>query len=188
MRAIRAASAALLGIGALTLTACTSAVANDDGGSLSSFGYNLQPTTIEPGGRLTLPVRGCGENATVFSGVFDTVTVPRGRDSATTTVDWNARPGTTYDVTFQCGRRFGHRNLAIAAGHGGERDENRYGNQYGEGERERPGYERHGVHAGLGGSIGGFDLKEIGLGASLIAGTLGAAWYMSRGRAADRTS
>ncbi|WP_053659604.1 hypothetical protein [Streptomyces sp. MMG1121] len=42
---------------------------------------------------------------------------------------------------------------------------------------------QHGVRAGAGGSIAGFDLKEIGLGAALIAGSLGTAYHFARRRA-----
>lgn len=41
----------------------------------------------------------------------------------------------------------------------------------------------HGVQAGEGGSsIAGFDLKELGMGAALITGSIGAAYYFSRRR------
>ncbi|GAA3815649.1 hypothetical protein [Streptomyces chiangmaiensis] len=114
MRAIRALSAATLGLSALALTACTSAAASDDVGN-PTFGYNLQPDTIAPGGRLSLPVQGCKEEATVTSGVFQTVTIPKGGTSATAVIDRNARPGTSYDVTFRCGHQYGHRKLTIGA-------------------------------------------------------------------------
>lgn len=41
-----------------------------------------------------------------------------------------------------------------------------------------------GVHAGEGGTVAGFDLKEIGLGAALIVGSVGTAYHFSRRRAA----
>ncbi len=116
MPAIRALSAAMLGLGALALTACTSATAGDDVGN-PGFGYNLQPETVAPGGRLSLPVQGCKEEATVTSGVFQTVTVPKGGTSATAVIDRNARPGTSYDVAFRCGHEYGHRKLTIGAAH-----------------------------------------------------------------------
>jgi hypothetical protein len=209
MRAIRVASAALLGISALTVTACTTAAAH--GGGYSEFNYNVEPNSIAPGGRINLPVRGCDDDATVYSGAFDNaVTIPRGRGAATATVGRDARPGTTYDVTFQCGHRSGHRQLAIAAAERSDRDEDRRRDDRREDDRreedsrradgqvrqgedsrrgeEQPYYERHGVHAGVGGSIGGFDLKEIGLGSALVAGALGTAWRLSRRRTAHGTS
>ena len=42
-----------------------------------------------------------------------------------------------------------------------------------------------GVQAGEGGSLGGFDLKEIGLGAALVVGAVGTAYRVSRGQAAE---
>jgi hypothetical protein len=41
------------------------------------------------------------------------------------------------------------------------------------------------VHAGEGGTVAGFDLKEIGLGAALIAGSVGAAYHFSRRRTGE---
>jgi hypothetical protein len=213
MRAIRVASAALLGIGALTATACAPAAARGDGGH-ARFDYNVEPNSVHPGGRINLPVRGCDDDATVYSGAFDNaVTIPRGRTSGTATVGRDARPGTTYDVMFQCGHHSGHRKLAIAEAAGrGDRDEDsgrddargqdgRGEEEHGEEEHsgngrdgngrdgeDRPSYEQHGVHAGVGGSIGGLDLKKTGLGAALVAGSLGAAWRLSRRRRPDGTS
>ncbi|MEU6219003.1 hypothetical protein ABZ845_15975 [Streptomyces sp. NPDC047022] len=115
MRAIRAISATLLGVGALaSLTACTTAAASNNV-SGAAFSYKLTPETVSPGGRLSLPVRGCNGDATVVSGVFSQVTIPKGQSTATATVDKNARPGTSYDVTFQCGHEYGHKKLAIVA-------------------------------------------------------------------------
>ncbi|MEU6321070.1 hypothetical protein, partial [Streptomyces sp. NPDC047009] len=114
MGAIRTLSATVLGVTALTLTGCTSTGGGDDD-SNAAFAYNLQPEKVSPGGRLALPVQGCKDDATVYSGVFDTVTIPKGRTTATATVDRGARPGSTYNVTFRCGQEYGHRRLAIAA-------------------------------------------------------------------------
>jgi hypothetical protein len=44
---------------------------------------------------------------------------------------------------------------------------------------------RHGVRAGEGGTVAGFDLKEVGMGAALIAGSVGAAYYLSRRRSVE---
>ncbi|MGA6221887.1 hypothetical protein ACPESV_16345 [Streptomyces umbrinus] len=171
MRAIRVASAALLGMTALTLTAPVAA-ARDDGEerNITSFGFNVSPTTIAAGGRVSLSVNGCKSDTKVSSGVFDTVTIPKGQGSATATVDWDAKPGAVYEVTFQCGNESGHTDLTIATG--------------------RPDDPTHtpvhrGVKAGVGGSTGGFDLSEIGLGAALIAGSVGAAYYWSRRRTGE---
>ncbi|GHD88069.1 hypothetical protein [Streptomyces naganishii] len=44
---------------------------------------------------------------------------------------------------------------------------------------------QHGVRAGEGGTIAGFDLKEIGMGTALIGGSVGAAYYLSRRRTGE---
>ncbi|MEV6741903.1 hypothetical protein AB0N14_35425 [Streptomyces sp. NPDC051104] len=191
MRAIRLASAAMLGVSALALTACTTAVARggEAGAGHSGFSYNLEPAAVAPGGRINLPVRGCNGDAKVFSGAFDDdVTIPRGRNSATVTVGRNALPGTTFDVLFQCGHQAGHRQLVMTTGRNDRDDESRdegSGRGNGRGEAERP---QHGVHAGEGGSIGGFDLKKTGLGAALVLVSVGTAWHLTRRRGRGSTS
>ncbi|MDQ0790710.1 hypothetical protein QFZ63_001264 [Streptomyces sp. B3I7] len=190
MRAIRVASAALLGLSALTLTA-PAAVAYGGGegegegghgnGESTRLSLSVMPEEVSPGGHVTLTVRGCEETARVSSGVFDTVTVPKGQSSASTTVDWDARPGATYTVTVRCGHETEQAELTIserAQGGGGHTDPHGM----------PPGALEHGVRAGIGGSIGGFDLKEIGLGTALVTGSVGVAWYRARRRAAAGTA
>ncbi|WP_329140302.1 hypothetical protein [Streptomyces sp. NBC_00670] len=190
MRAIRVASAALLGLSALTFTA-PAAVAYGGGegegegghgtGESAHLSIGVMPEEVAPGGHVTLTVRGCDETARVSSGVFDTVTVPKGQKSASATVDWDARPGATYTVTVRCGRETEQAELTVserAQGGGGHT-----------GSHEMPpGNPEHGVRAGIGGSIGGFDLKEIGLGTALVTGSVGVAWYRARRRAAAGTA
>ncbi|MEU1182401.1 hypothetical protein ABZ464_33125 [Streptomyces sp. NPDC005820] len=170
MRAIRVASAALLGMTALTLTA-SAAVASDDGHYVMSEGYRVLPSTVAAGGQVTLlvdrEVSGCKGSVTVTSGVFDAVTVPRGSTSAVALVDRDARPGALYRVTFTCGGLSAVKELTIAAGHGPV---------------PTPYPLPHGVQAGEGGTVAGFDLKEIGLGAALIAGSVGTAYHLARRR------
>ncbi|MDQ0947841.1 hypothetical protein QFZ24_001764 [Streptomyces phaeochromogenes] len=170
MRAIRVASAALLGMTALTLTAPVAAARDDGERNITSFGFNVSPTTIAAGGRVSLSVNGCKSDTKVSSGVFDTVTIPKGQGSATATVDWDAKPGAVYEVTFQCGNESGHTDLTIATGRPND---------------PTPAPVHRGVKAGVGGSAGGFDAGEIGLGAALIAGSVGAAYYWSRRRAGE---
>ncbi|WP_338894708.1 hypothetical protein WBG99_02510 [Streptomyces sp. TG1A-60] len=166
MRAIRVASAALLGMTALSFTAPAAHAAR--AGDITSFGFSVLPSTIAAGGQVTLRVDGCHNRTTVSSGVFDTVTIPKGRSSATATVDWDAKPGAVYEVTFQCGNESGRTDLTIATG--------------------RPtAHPTRGSHTGAGGTVAGFDLREIGLGTALVAGSLGAAWHWSRRRAEDGT-
>ncbi|MFC8195000.1 hypothetical protein ACFWBR_10360 [Streptomyces sp. NPDC060006] len=172
MRAIRVVSAALLGMTALTLTAPAAVAGEDAEREITSFGFDVAPSTIAAGGRVTLSVNGCRSDTKVTSGVFDTVTIHKGQGTGTATVDWEAKPGAVYEVKFQCGNESGHTELTIAGG--------------------RPNSPTHtpvplhrGVKAGVGGSAGGFDLGEIGLGAALIAGSVGAAWHWSRRRAGE---
>ncbi|MGW0959733.1 hypothetical protein ACWD4K_11980 [Streptomyces gelaticus] len=99
--AIPVAPVALLG-GALALTA-PAALADTamSGGASSATGFTVTPSVITPGSQVTLAARGCPTTATAGSAVFDTVTLPAGR-SVTATVDWDAKPGASYEVTFIC--------------------------------------------------------------------------------------
>ncbi|MFG3086865.1 hypothetical protein ACGGAI_04590 [Streptomyces antibioticus] len=173
MSAIRVASAALLGVTALTLSAPAAVAIGDDDHYVMSTGYSVVPSLVEPGGQVSLrvdrEVTGCRSHVTVSSGVFDAVTIPRGSSSAAAEVDWDAKPGASYRVTFSCGGLSAVKDLTIASGRPSP--------------LPYPSY--HGVHAGEGGSFGGFDLKEIGLGAALIAGALGAAYHFSRRRTSE---
>ncbi|MDH6220728.1 hypothetical protein [Streptomyces pseudovenezuelae] len=173
MRAIRVASAALLGISALALSA-PAAVASG-GGNITPFGFSVLPSTIAAGGQVTLQLNrdgGCRGAATVTSGVFDTVTIRPGQSSATAMVDWDAKPGAMYQVTFACDGASGSTDLTIAGG----RPVN---------PTPVPLNPYRGVHAGEGGSIAGFDVKEIGMGAALIVGSVGAAYHFSRRRTGE---
>ncbi|MGW8066130.1 hypothetical protein ACVV2G_28605 [Streptomyces ziwulingensis] len=171
MRAIPAASVALLGTAALS--ACVPAGAAVGGGS--TFGFTVHPATVAPGGEVTLGVGrgagGCHGRVTVESPVFDTVIVPRHESSATARVDRDAGRGTVHQVTFTCGGRTGTVNLTIAGGH----------SHHPSGEPRHP----KGVHAGEGGSAAGFDAKEIGLGLALVAGAVGAAYHLARRRSGE---
>ncbi|MER6958157.1 hypothetical protein [Streptomyces sp. NPDC000618] len=166
MRAIRVASAALLGVTALTFCA-SAAVADDDDHYVMSNGYSVLPSAVAAGGQVTVEVdrhtSGCRSSVTVTSEVFDAVVIPRGSSSAVVLVDRDARAGASYRVTFSCGGLSAVKELTIVGG------------------RPVP----QGVHAGEGGSVAGFDLEEIGLGAALIAGSVGAAYYFSRRRAGE---
>ncbi|MEU6372689.1 hypothetical protein [Streptomyces sp. NPDC046909] len=179
MRAIRVASAALLGVSALALSspAAVAAVAKGDN-NITPFGFSVLPQTIAAGGQVTLQLDrdngGCVGSATVSSGVFDTITIPGNRSSATAVVDWDAKPGAVYKVTFSCDGVSGSTSLTIASGRTNPTpNPNPYPYPY------------RGVHAGEGGTVAGFDLKEIGLGAALIAGSVGAAYHFSRRRTSE---
>ncbi|MET7473627.1 hypothetical protein ABZT17_04560 [Streptomyces sp. NPDC005648] len=182
MRAIRVASAALLGVCALTLSA-PAAVASG-GGNITPFGFSVLPSTIAAGGQVTLQLNrdgGCRGPATVTSAVFDAVTIPPGRSAATATVDWDAKPGATYQVTFTCDGVSGSTALTIAGG----RPVGPTPLPINPVNPIAPLNPDRGVRAGEGGSIAGFDLKEIGLGAALIAGSVAAAYHFSRRRTGE---
>jgi hypothetical protein len=185
MRAIRVASAALLGLTALTFTAPSAFADDGDNHNITPFGFSVQPSTIAAGGRLSLLLKrdgGCNGTVRISSGVFDTVTIPSGRSSATATIDRDARQGAVYEVTFFCDGVSGHTNLTIGTG--------RSGDGTGRSDDLSPVQApvQQGVRAGVGGSVGGFDVKEIGLGAALVGGSVGVAWYMSRRRGASDDS
>ncbi|MFF7450212.1 MULTISPECIES: hypothetical protein [unclassified Streptomyces] len=173
MRAIRVASAALLGVSALALAA-PAAVARGDN-NITPFGFSVLPSTIAAGGQVTLQLDrdhgGCTGSATVSSGVFDTISIPGNRSSAIAVVDWDAKPGASYKVTFSCDGVSGSTNLTIASGRTHP--------------TPQPYPYNRGVHAGEGGTVAGFDLKEIGLGAALIVGSVGAAYHFSRRRTGE---
>ncbi|MEU6197230.1 hypothetical protein [Streptomyces sp. NPDC047061] len=121
MRAIRVASAALLGVGALALSApaILASDSGDGGGDGTPFGFRVTPSTVTAGGRVSLRLdrdSGCRGAATVTSGVFDTVRIPSERDSVTATVDRNAKSQASYRVTFTCDGASATTELAIASG------------------------------------------------------------------------
>ncbi|GGS77015.1 MULTISPECIES: hypothetical protein [Streptomyces] len=192
MRAIPVASAALLGACALTSCVPVAGAAGQGGGS-APFGFAVRPSTIAPGGEVTLEVDreggGCKGPATVSAPVFDPVTIHPGHTSARAVVDWDAKPGAVHQVLFRCDGATGTASLTIAGGvptqsptpppstiappppppeHPGH--------------GEHPGHPQKGVHAGEGGTAAGFGLRNIGLGAALVVGSVGAAYHFSRRR------
>ncbi|MFC9396482.1 hypothetical protein ACFTWS_25435 [Streptomyces sp. NPDC057027] len=108
MRAIRAASTALLGAAALALAA-PAALAADGAPATGSRAarakapgdFVVSPSVVAPGGRLTLSAPGCASTATASAGIFDTVTIAPGA-SVTATVDADAKRGAVYTVLFNC--------------------------------------------------------------------------------------
>jgi hypothetical protein len=194
---IRVASAVCLGVTAAAVTpavvfAAGGAPGAADGGT--SFSFAVTPQAVAPGDRVTLSVDGCTHTARVSSDLFATVTLPEGRTKARTRTDKGARPGTVHQVSFRCGRETGVTELRVRsarpgpstgatrpapvpsrparsgspvpappppAGHASERPE-------------------HGAHAGAGGTTAGFDLGDLGLGALLVTGALGAAYRLTR--------
>lgn len=168
MRVIRVASAALLGVAALAVAAPV-AVADDGNHNITSFGFTVSPSTVAPGGTVTLNATGCEvPSVTVSSGVFDTVTLEEGH-SARARIDDDAKPGAEYDVTFDCKGEKGTTPLTISSGSG-------HGDHTGS---VLPG---NGVRAGAGGSFSGMSPGEIGAGSALVAGALGFGVHKMRRR------
>lgn len=169
MRAIRAASAALLGAAALALTAPTAAFAVNN----TPYDFRVTPSTVAAGGRVTLTAGGCPSTTTVTSGVFDTVTIPQ-NGSATAVVDWDARPGAVYSVQFNCIGRIGTLDLRISGGTSTPTT--------GSTTIVTP----SGVGGGLGGSFRNVRIAEIAAGGALVAAATTATVFVVRRRSADR--
>ncbi|MFD8963548.1 hypothetical protein ACFV0C_00875 [Streptomyces sp. NPDC059568] len=188
MRAIRAASAALLGVAALALTAPTAVAAVD--GSVTPFGFTVTPSTINPGGKVTLGVTKCSSPATASSGVFDNVTIPSG-STATATVDWDAKAGARYIVTFTCNGMSAKTTLAISGSPQTPAPNpvpttnstaTRAATAPAPVSSSSPG----GVRGGLGGSIGGLNIAEIVTGTALVVAGATGTVYAIRRRAMNR--
>ncbi|MFD5752953.1 hypothetical protein [Streptomyces sp. NPDC127033] len=181
MRAIGATTTALLGVAALAPTAPTAAAAVH--GGATPFGFTVTPSTVAPGGRVTLGVTNCASSATVSSAVFDTVTVPSGRTAAAT-VDWDAKRGAVYQVSFTCNGTTGRTNLTIARA---------ASTPTGAPTRTPTRAPTRaptvaatsaapaGVRGGLGGSVGGVGSGELATGTALVvAAAAGSAWTVRR--------
>ncbi|WP_406864473.1 hypothetical protein ABZO31_30110 [Streptomyces sp. HUAS MG47] len=182
MRAIRAASTALLGAAALALTAPAAVAA--DGAPAPNTGqrrvakapgdFVISPSTVAPGGRITLRAPGCASTATASSGIFDTVTIPPG-SSATATVDWDARRGAVYTVAFNCtGGITDTVDLTI------------------QGATTAPTTSStiltppRGVRGGLGGSVDGTDAVALAVGGGLVLAAAAGVVFVVRRRTAGR--
>ncbi|MFI1964948.1 hypothetical protein ACH429_12675 [Streptomyces pathocidini] len=128
--------------------------------NITSFGFDISPKSVKPGGSVTLHVTECDRGATASSGVFDTVRLrpsDGGEHSGTARVDEDARPGAVYDVTFTCGKEAGTTSLKIL---------DRHGSGTGPTSPDRPG---KGTRGGLGGSVTEANPAQIAGGATLLA-------------------
>ncbi|MET7717898.1 hypothetical protein [Streptomyces sp. NPDC005407] len=172
MRAIRVASAALLGVASFTLTAPTAAAADNQ---VTSPVFSVSPSTVAPGGRVTLSANGCNTMATATSGVFDTVTIRPG-SSTTAVVDSDARVGAQYSVQFNCpGQGTGSFNLTISGG----RSAPTIGSTA---TATAPGPAR----GGIGGSIGGLNAGQLAAGTALVVAAATATIFVVRRRREGR--
>ncbi|MFD7511055.1 hypothetical protein ACFV5N_17225 [Streptomyces sp. NPDC059853] len=102
---------ALTALTGIALTAAAPAPAQENG-----FAFSVSPRTVQPGGTVTLTATGCTDDeAFAESGAFERIGLgtPGPTQSARTTVNTAARPGTTFDVTFSCGGQTGRTTLTI---------------------------------------------------------------------------
>ncbi|MFF5896968.1 hypothetical protein ACFY8O_13670 [Streptomyces argenteolus] len=176
MRAIRVAPVALLGAAACLLIAPTASALAPTGGTSTSFTPTITPSTVAPGGQVTLGAVGCTSDATAFSGVFDTTTIPSGR-SATATVDWDARRGAVYEVTFRCGTTTRSANLTITSAATSSPTT---------APTTSSTASPSGVLGGLGGSVDTMDPAEIAAGSALVAVAAAGSVYFLRRRRTGR--
>ncbi|MEU4266453.1 hypothetical protein [Streptomyces sp. NPDC026092] len=146
------------------------------GHNITSFGFSVSPSTVAPGGKVTLKADGCEvTTVTVTAGVFDTVTLNEGREGSAT-VDADAKVGAEYQVTFDCKGEKGTTKLIIAGqstgGH--ETGGKETGGQDGTSTGTSTDTGAHkGVKAGFGGGSDAMGATEVVLGTALIAGALG---------------
>ncbi|MES9810521.1 hypothetical protein [Streptomyces cinereoruber] len=186
MRAIRAASTALLGVAAFALAA-PFAVATEGApaprpqarGAKAPGDFVVSPSVVSPGGRVTLSAPGCASTATAAAGVFDTAVIAPGA-TATATVDLDVRPGSVYTVAFNCtGGVQDTVDLTIAGGATAT-------------PTATPTIlstiltPPRGVQGGLGGSVDdGVGPVELAGGGALVLAAAGGVFYVVRRRTAD---
>lgn len=186
-----AAAGALLIFGAAAAPAARAAEA----APITSFGFAITPSAVAPGGQVVLSVTGCNAAfATVSSGVFDTVSIDRGK-TARVTVDRDARRGAQYSVSFTCAGETGSADLTITGGTGRPTTSSTVGarktasavagTSTGTSAGTGTGASRPAtlaVRGGLGGSVAGLDPLELGAGAGLVLGGLVGLGYALRRR------
>ncbi|QNE73569.1 hypothetical protein F0344_02125 [Streptomyces finlayi] len=181
MRAIRVAPTALLGSVALVLTAPATAAYAATNGPDTSFTPSVTPSVIAPGGQVTLGAMGCDVAATASSGVFDTTTIPSGQ-SATATVDWDAKRGAVYEVRFSCGGTVRMVDLTITGGATSTPTRTPTSTPTRTAPASPTAVAPSGVQGGLGGSVDGIDAGEVAAGGALVLAAAGGAVYVMRKR------
>ncbi|MFE5792578.1 hypothetical protein ACFQ8C_08365 [Streptomyces sp. NPDC056503] len=184
MRAIRAASTALLGAAALALAAPVTVAHAADGapapnprvrGAQAPGDFVVSPSLVRPGGRVTLSAPGCSSTATATAGIFDTVQIAPG-SSVTATVDADAKRGAVYTVAFNCSGGVqdtvdltisGLATLSPTA-------------------RSTVLLTPRGVQGGLGGSQSGIGAGTLAAGSALVIAAAAGSVYVIRRRASGR--
>ncbi|WP_055604011.1 hypothetical protein [Streptomyces aureus] len=183
MRAIRAATTALLGAAALALAAPTAVAAdgapapNPRAARAKAPGdFVVSPSVVAPGGRVTLSAPGCASTATASAGIFDTVTIAPG-SAAIATVDADARRGAVYTVSFNCTGGISDTVTLTISGV----------------PTATPTISStiltppRGVQGGLGGSVGGVEPLQLAAGGALVlAATIGGVYVVRRRSGATR--
>ncbi|MFI8359887.1 hypothetical protein ACIGD1_06945 [Streptomyces sp. NPDC085612] len=192
------ATGAVLALGALcapTATAAEAGSRQEQQQRQTSFGFTLTPSTVAPGGQVVLGVSGCNAAyATASSGVFDTVSIERGR-TVRVTVDRDARRGALYSVSFTCNGETGSADLTIAGGTTTPTTSStRPATATASATATSTAPARvapppsgavtsaRGVRGGLGGSVAGMDPLELGAGAALFLAAAGGTAYALRRR------
>ncbi|MER5890408.1 hypothetical protein ABT160_41830 [Streptomyces sp. NPDC001941] len=177
MRAIRPAAALLMTAAAVTLSASAASAADAPKDQRKAAGgtYLVTPSTVAAGGRVQLTAPGCSATATASSGIFDTVTIPPG-GAATATVDWDAKKGAMYTVSFTCpGGTSGTAEVTVAGGSAAPTTSS----------TSVPATPR-GVRGGLGGSVGVMDAGELAAGTALVVAAATGVVYVMRRRTEGR--
>ncbi|MEU9105721.1 hypothetical protein AB0D54_15335 [Streptomyces xanthophaeus] len=190
------ATGAVLALGALVAPAATAATAAEAGTrQVTSFGFTLTPATVAPGGQVVLAVSGCDAAfATASSGVFDTVSIERGK-TARVTVDRDARRGAQYSVSFTCNGENGSADLTIAGGTSTPTTSSTRTATATAAPVPVPARSAgspvapsaRGVRGGLGGSVTGLDPAELAAGTGLFLAAAGGSAYALRRRSAGRS-
>lgn len=161
MRAARISAATLLAASGLAATAPAATADSVTapgvlGGPIASFGFSVTPSTVTPGGTVTLRATGCAAPATATApALFADTALGQGSghgQSAAVTVRSDARPGTRYDVAFTCGSEQGSTPLTVSA-------------RPAAGPSPSP---HAAVHTGLGAADSGPGTTEVVLGAALV--------------------
>ncbi|MEV6328987.1 hypothetical protein [Streptomyces sp. NPDC051909] len=178
MRAIRAASTALLGAAALALAAPVAVAA--DGApaparqaprAKAPGDFVVSPGVVAPGGRISLSAPGCASTATASAGIFDTVTIAP-NSVVTATVDTDAKRGAVYTVSFNCtGGIQGTVDLTISGGTTATATA-----------RSTVLVTPRGVAGGLGGSFDATDTWTFAAGGALVLAAAGGLVFVIRRR------
>ncbi|MEV8531321.1 hypothetical protein [Streptomyces sp. NPDC051211] len=164
---------------------------------ITSFGFAITPSTVAPGASTVLSVTACNSAfATAYSGVFDSVSIPRGQ-TVRVTIDRDARPGAQYSVAFTCNGETGSADLTIAGGNSTPTARSTATSRPTSGivprstttptttgTRTAPGA----VRGGVGGSRTGMDAAKIGAGAALFLAGVAGTVYAVRRRTGTTTS